>query len=303
MERSESVVICTKNRLDDLVRCLDSLSRQTRAPQELIIVDSSDIPLQQEQLFLDHFNAECFPASNLKYIHTTPGLTRQRNIGVQHATGKIIYFFDDDVVLEKEYLSVMHAAFEVNPAYAGGMGTITNIAPLSWRYRLFRTFFFLQRTYSSGLFTFSGMPTHPYGTPDFKHVESLGGCCMAFKKEILREYPFDESFSGYAFMEDSDISRRISFSRSLFFNPKARLAHFESGTARDKIGDSSAMFTFNYSYLFFKYHYPKNRLKIIAHWWSIIGLFLECIFLRDWLRLRGYYVGLKKFIVRHKENL
>jgi GT2 family glycosyltransferase len=295
MEKSESVVICTKNRLNDLVECLDSLSRQTRMPQELIIVDSSDTPLQQENMFLDHFNAQWFPVSNLKYIHTTPGLTRQRNIGVQHATGEIVYFFDDDVVLEKEYLSSMHDAFEANPAYVGGMGTITNIVPLSWRYRLFRAFFFLQRTYSSGMFTLSGMPTHSYGTHDFKNVESLGGCCMAFKKEVLCKHLFDESFTGYAFMEDSDISRRISFSRPLFFNPKARLAHFESPVARDKKFDASTMFTFNYSYLFFKYHYPTNRLKFFAYCWSLIGLFFECILLHDWLRLSGYYAGLKRF--------
>ncbi len=295
MEQSSSVIICTKNRIDDVVRCIDSLSEQLDAPQELIIVDSSDVPLEKNQRFATRFNPQCFPKTTLKYIHTTPGLTRQRNIGIEHSSSSIIYFFDDDVVLEKEYLLRMNEAFQSHPSCAGGMGTQTNISLLSWKYRLFRSFFLLQRTYASGNFTASGMPTHPYGTDQFKYVQALGGCCMAFRKEALAVHRFDESFGGYAFMEDCDISYRISVSQPLFFNPSARLAHHESPVARDKLFDSSAMFTFNYSYLFFKDHYPKNRFKIVAYYWSLFGLFLECIFLRDWIRLRGYYSGLQRF--------
>ncbi len=133
MAYSASIIICTKNRLDDLMNCLDSLSQQTWEPKELIIVDSSDTPLQNEKRFLDHFNTLCFPHTELKYVHTSPGLTRQRNIGVKQARGDILYFFDDDVVLEKEYLSSMQKIFNAKPAYGGGMGTITNITPLSCR--------------------------------------------------------------------------------------------------------------------------------------------------------------------------
>src|SRR3970040_2707668 len=104
MEYSESVIICSKNRLDDLIRCLDSLVSQTKSPQELIIVDSSDMPLLQKTLFTKIFNTDYFPITHLIYVHTTPGLTHQRNIGVKHAKGEIIYFFDDDVVLESDYL-------------------------------------------------------------------------------------------------------------------------------------------------------------------------------------------------------
>ncbi len=298
MVLKQSVIICTRNRPDDVTRCLISLSKQTRPPEELIIVDSSDIPLNEDKKFIEMFD-KFFSQSSVQYLHTNPGLTYQRNRGIEQARSDIIYFFDDDVELKENYLEIMQETFTNHPEYAGGMGTITNITPLSWRYRLFRFLFLLQRTYSTGSFTLSGMPTHPYGTKQFKKVEVLGGCCMAFRKEAFSFERFDESFKGYAFMEDSDIARRISFSRSLFFNPSAQLVHLESPVARDRIYDSSYMFVKNYSYLFFRHFYRKNKFRIIAYYWSIIGLFLEAFLLRDWQRLVGYYSGFKQF---HKEK-
>ena len=195
----------------------------------------------------------------------------------------------------KEYLKEMNRTFMKCPEYAGGMGTISNVQKqVSWRYQLFRKIFLLPREQASGNFTWSGMPTHPYGTHKFKSVEVLGGCCMAFRKEALQNCLFDENFHGYAYMEDSDIARRISYQKQLFFNPMARLQHLESPVARDRVVDNSAMFVRNYRYLFFKNFYIRNRLKRIAYWWSLMGLFLEALLMRDMQRLKGYWIGLNK---------
>ena len=226
-------------------------------------------------------------------MHTSPGWTYQRNVGIANALGDLIYFFDDDVILDTSYLREMNEAFQKNPDYAGGMGTISNVKKGSPRYQLFRKFFLLPREQASGDFTWSGMPTHPYGTNSFKNVEVLGGCCMAFRKGAVKKHLFDERFSGYAYMEDGDIARRISYENKLFFNPRAQLQHLESPVARDRIVDNSAMFVYNYRYLFFKNFYKRNRLKIVAHWWSLFGLFLEGALLGDWQRVRGYWRGLR----------
>jgi GT2 family glycosyltransferase len=270
------------------------LSEQTEHSAEIIVVDSSDHPLEKNQRFQNQFSKDHFPKTSLKYLHTKPGLTYQRNVGIAQAMGDVIYFFDDDVILDKAYLREMNTVFQQHPEYAGGMGTISNVKKGSFRYQLFRKIFLLPREHSSGKFTWSGMPTHPYGVDRFKQVEVLGGCCMAFRKEALQQHQFDEQFYGYAYMEDGDIARRISYERPLFFNPKAQLQHLESPAARDRIVDNSAMFVYNYRYLFFKNFYRKNRLKIIAHWWSLFGLFLEGTLRKDWQRVRGYWKGLRK---------
>jgi GT2 family glycosyltransferase len=296
MELTASVIICTRNRRDDIIRCLNSIAQQTMLPHELIIVDSSDISLMQLPLFQDVFNAATFPQAKCIYLHTRPGLTYQRNRGIEKATKDIIYFFDDDVVLLPAYLAKMHEIFCANTHYAGGMGDISNInQKISWRYQWFRKFFLLPHEGGSGRFTFSGMPTHPYGTQEFKNVEILGGCCMAIRRNIAQQFLFDETLGGYCYLEDADIACRISRHYQLFFNPKAQLIHNESPQARDRAIDTSAMFVYNYSYLFFKNFYPYNRLKIVGYWWSLCGLFVQSVLYRDWDQLKGFWRGLIKF--------
>lgn len=296
MKMFASVIICTRNRDHDLVLCLESLAIQTESPLELIIVDSSDQPVSEKTYFKQLFVQEKFPLARLLYLHTKPGLTYQRNRGVELATGDIIYFFDDDAILEPDYLYQMNRFFAEHLDYGGGMGTIINIPEkqIGWQ-RALRIFFLLQRDYSRGTFTWSGMPTHAYGMQEMKNVEVLGGCCMAFKRELISVCKFDETLTRYAYMEDCDASWRVSRLAPLIYNPHARLRHTNSPLERDKVIDNRAQFIKNYSYLFFKNFYPFSRIRIFSYIWSIIGLFIEAIAIRNANYIRGYLKGIKNF--------
>lgn len=289
-----TVIICTRNRLADIIRCLESLVLQTAMPQEIIVVDSSDTPLRTYSDFNALFSSSRFPSIRLVYQHSAPGLTYQRNIGISLATQDIVHFLDDDVILTSHYLASMRQAFEEHPEYAGGMGTITNIPEPSKRnwHRLLRYFFLLQRDYASGTFTPSGMPTHAYGSAQFKTVQVLGGCCMAYRSWVFKKHLFDEQLTRYAFMEDCDFSRRVSYDYPLFYNPAARLEHHPSKANRDGIVDNRAMYIKNYRYLFYKNIYPKNRFARVAFYWSIVGLFIEALLIRNPDYLKGYWKGL-----------
>lgn len=300
MSISSSIIVATRNRPDDIANFLDSLEQQTVKPNEIIIVDSSDKILCEYPSFLEHFSAKKFPNIRLIYKHTKPGLTYQKNIGVKAASCEIIYFFDDDIILEKNYLQDINKIFEENPIYAGGMGDISNIPPQknisAFLSRFLKKIFMLPSVYSSGKFTLSGMPQHSYGTNKFKEVEVLGGGLTAYRSWVFKKNLFDENLKNYAFMEDCDFSRRVSYKHPLFYNPKAKLKHLESPVARDKLEINRAMFIRNYSYIFFKNFYPKNKLKVIAYFWSIIGLFAEAIFYRkNKSYLKGYTLGLIGF--------
>ena len=141
------------------------------------------------------------------------------------------------------------------------------------------------------------MPTHPYGINTFKQVEVLNGCA-AYRKDILQKHRFDEQLDGYAYMEDCDMSRRVSYEVSLFFNPAAKLYHYNSPENRDHVIKNRAMYIHNYSYLFFKNFYSRNKFKLLAYYWSVLGLCIEAIILgkREWLR--GYIYGLRRFYTR-----
>jgi len=89
-----SVIICTRNRFDDFRKTLQSLTQQSRLPDELIVVDSSD------NLQIEGYLKSMELQVSFHYFHTNPGLTFQRNHGVKKSIGDLLFFFDDDVDLD-----------------------------------------------------------------------------------------------------------------------------------------------------------------------------------------------------------
>lgn len=297
---SISVIICTRNRIDCIGDCLVSIAQQVSLPDELVIVDSSDTPLMAATSFAEIFHEEKFPQTRLKYRHSSPGLTHQRNVGINMVTGSVIYFFDDDVILDPHYIKQMQRIFAGHPEYAGGMGTITNLGSISKVHYALRRFFLAHRNYSTGMFTCSGMPTHTYGTHTFKPVEALGGCCCAYRSYVFENEKFDENLKRYAFMEDCDFSKRVSRNFRLFYNPYARLVHLQSPMSREKLLDFRTMYIHYYTYLFFKNFYSENRLRIVAYLWTMLGLLLDScaqtITKKNFAYIRGYYRGLRTYL-------
>ena len=286
-----TVIICTRNRTDDLLTCLQSLAQQTVMPYETIIVDSSTVPLTDQETYTQAVTH--LAQLPITYLHTAPGLTFQRNRGIERATGDVILFFDDDVTLSHDYLAAIERCFREHPDYAGGMGNVTNIKGYRYNlYRLYRQLFLLDRNHASGIFTLSGMPTHSYGNTAFQTIEVLGGCCMAFRTWALTEQKFDEKLRFYGYMEDCDISARLAQKYPLFYCPDAQLEHHESPLGRDRIRENRAMYVANYSYLFFKNFYPCARWKIIFFCWTVIGLLLEGVLRFNKDVFLGYCKGL-----------
>ncbi len=88
-----SVVIPTMRREPILEATLASLELCDPPPYEVIIVDSDDDGSSQP--VVTAFDQAASRA--VHYVRTTPSLTRQRNIGIDDASGDVIVFMDDDV--------------------------------------------------------------------------------------------------------------------------------------------------------------------------------------------------------------
>jgi len=294
-----SVIVPTRNRIESLGDCLNSIILQTVLPYEIIIVDSSD----EDITLFDDFRLIVNRAKSLNimfvYKHERPGLTHQRNVGASAACGDILFFFDDDVVLSSDYLEKILETFRQFPKYGGGMGTVHGVKKNFSINKFLRIIFLMQRNNSSGKFTFSGMPTHAYGKNKFCEVEALGGCCMCYRSEVFIKYIFDENLDAYAYMEDCDFSKRVSRDYKLFYNPQAVLEHRQTKLHSDQIVKNRAMFVRNYTYLFFKNFYPENRLRMVGYLWTVLGLFVEALVLiRSIDYIRGYIRGLREYYTR-----
>jgi len=287
-----SVVIPTKGRVDQIFRCLDSILKQTLLPHEIIIVDSS------ENANLDFFLKRKFPVDHpkIKYIHAEVSLTEARNIGTQHSSGDIIFFFDDDVILDKDYIKEVTKVFmdDKDGKIGGVMGNITNLRrdTKSWS-ALFRRLFY-QDQFGDGKFRLSGLATYVHGEKKILKTEFLSGCASAYRRQILREFKFDEKLgrlSGYCTLEDADFSYRVSRKYDLVYTPFAKLEHQASWLKRNDANQAikKQQFISNYFYLF-KKNMPKHLSNVFAFGSALFGYFLLTLLERNpkgvigWLR-------------------
>ena len=109
-----SVVVCTysNERLGDLTACLDGLYDQSMAPTEVIVV------VDHNDMLLDRLARD----TRLTVLANgyTQGLSGARNSGVEHATGDVVVFIDDDAVPEREWLAELVVPFADDRVVAAG---------------------------------------------------------------------------------------------------------------------------------------------------------------------------------------
>jgi GT2 family glycosyltransferase len=111
-----SVIIPTRNRKSDLVRCVEALTRQsTRCPFEVVVVDDGgDHPIRRDELPV---------ASDLRVLRSDGrGPAAGRNLGLRHARGSIILFTDDDTVPDPLWVEDACSFLEARPEYVGVEG-------------------------------------------------------------------------------------------------------------------------------------------------------------------------------------
>lgn len=104
-----SLLCCTVGRTEKLGRLLDSLTRQTFADFELIVVD------QNEPGVLDPVLAPYAGRLNIDHIRSERGLSRARNVGLAHCRAKIVAFPDDDCWYPGELAGRIVALFDATP--------------------------------------------------------------------------------------------------------------------------------------------------------------------------------------------
>jgi GT2 family glycosyltransferase len=110
-----SVVICTRDRPEELRRCLASLPQQSWPAREIIVVDNAS---------RDGRTREVAQAAGVTCVREErPGLDIARNTGARHATSTIVAYTDDDVLLHPRWLERLVAAFDA-PQVAAVTGLV-----------------------------------------------------------------------------------------------------------------------------------------------------------------------------------
>lgn len=271
-----SVVISTLRRLPELERCLDSLRRQSRPPEELLLIDAAADP-QVERLA----RARAGSFSKLLYFPLPSSLTQARNHGVRESTGEIVVFLDDDLVLEPDFLAEIARPLEEDPGrrLAGVTGDILNHprGAKPWL-QAFKILFQLPCD-GDGRFRLSGAPTMAHGLKSAREVEFLPGGATAWRREIFRDFRFDDGLPGLGVNEDVDFSYRVSRKWRNAYAPKARVTHLRPPLEREVRLDYLRQELGSAWYLYRK-NLPKDPLHFSAFLWHQFGVVARFLFRR-----------------------
>jgi glycosyltransferase involved in cell wall biosynthesis len=100
-----SVVVCTRERPEELARCLASLFALSEPPQEILVIDNA--PQTSTTLEV----VSCFPRVRY-FCEPQKGLSAARNSALRLATGDIVAFADDDVVVHPSWAERIRSCFE-----------------------------------------------------------------------------------------------------------------------------------------------------------------------------------------------
>jgi GT2 family glycosyltransferase len=201
---SLSVAICTRHRVATLSRCLDSLlPLQQKYGFELLVIDNAP-PNDATAELVKKF-------SSARYIlERRPGLDFARNRAWIEATGELIAYLDDDVIVDSGWLAGLQEAFSENPDADAFTGLVMPLRLDTQAQVLFEKRNGFRRGFDKKRFgrEVPGNPLYPCGAGIFG-----AGCNMAFRRDVLREIGgFDEALDTGAPLPgggDLDIFYRI----------------------------------------------------------------------------------------------
>ncbi len=262
------------NRPESLKKCLDSLASQTVPPTEVIIVHAGWDERLGERLARDYHTA---PFA-LRYVRSRPSLVLQRNLGIERSSGAVVFFLDDDVVLEPEYVERVLDVYLADTAedVGGVQGSITNALGLRWGTAWLRRLFLLTRPGKRGHLQRSGFPCLSFAVAQSTDVEVFSGCMMSFRRKWLDRHRFDEALEKDWSGDDWDLSYRISRQARLVQLPNARLAHDQVEASRDSLRNVWRMTVTNHRYLYAK-HLRAGGGGWVPWLWAEAGLLLLAV--------------------------
>jgi glycosyltransferase involved in cell wall biosynthesis len=297
-----SVVVVTRNRRDALKLSLPLLVGQSRPPLEVIVVDSTDDPAPIRAIVDEVARSTPIP---VEYIHSAPGMTVQRNIGLGRVKGEVTLFPDDDSLLFPDAMQRIMQIYERDSeGLVGGVcGTEVARPPQDIAGAAETSYAREARTGAAGLSfrrrrklkarlvadPFAKLADRKYArlrAPGWLAAEEatlvghMTGFRMSFRTEVIRRLRFDENLGRYALFEDVDASLRVLDTHCLVAANRARVYHHKVPGSRDAERTLGAMHILNRGYVLSK-HKPLGR-RIVS------DAYLFCFY-----KILGYGMGLR----------
>lgn len=207
-----SIVVCTRDRADDLVRCLAAIRALNCPPMvqvDVVVVDNGSRDRTPEVVASA---AEGSPIPIRRVYLAEPGLARARNAGIQASLGDYVLFTDDDCLVATDWLESAVRVMESDPSVglAGGQVRLHNPCDLPETIKP------------------SPYLEMPRGPADLHAL--LLGCNMIIRRSVLDSIGlFDDRFgagSRFKSSEDTDMVYRVYRSGfAVIYDPRFLVSH------------------------------------------------------------------------------
>lgn len=316
-----SLIVCTYMRPKSLSNLLDTVEKQLRKPDEVIIVDGSTDDKTKEMIENENFNL------NLMYYKVSEsqrGLTKQRNYGVKQIsnTMDIVAFLDDDVELDVNYFSEIEKVYLSHSDAIAVGGISTN--EVKWeksgeendgafgfftydgwsrrediRYRVRKKLGLISKQQPGLVCSFGHERSIGFLPPTGKIYETdfLMGGIASYKKEIFQSLSFSSFFEGYGLYEDKDFSLRSRRYGKIYINTSAKVEHHHDPLGRPNYVKYGKMVVWN-GWRVWRVATPTPSLSDKVKWWSVT-LLLTYVRLGNALVGPERKIALEDFVGRH----
>lgn len=218
-----SAVIPTCERRWDEGMTFRSLPDQSRKPDEILVVmDGHEEKVEMHTL----------AGVPVKIFSTAQrGAASKRNLGVGKSTGEAILFVDDDVEFREGSLEAMEKGMRSDEK-VGGVGCF--IENQAFQELGFYSRLVYRLAGGWGIRDFAGRCFGPLinvyprswkGGETFRESDWLNSTCTLYRRSALPTPAFEPGFTGYSFMEDLALSRRVRKRCKIGMARDARIVH------------------------------------------------------------------------------
>ena len=299
-----SAIIATVGRPELLRLCLDSLSKQTVAVAEVVVVhcgdDEATPALTKEECWSD-------AGMNVRYFHYHErNCAAQRNFAISRASYDSLLLVDDDVEVDARWAEELFKPIWSDPNVGATMGRLINqpMAAPTFFWRIYRTLLHGKtKGFEPGRLVGAALPNgFPTTARELIPCEWIGGGASALRREAFASVGgFAPFFAGSSPGEDLDLGYRLSRSWKVYYVPSANCIHHQAPGGREGL-DQHQYLSMRSRFGILTITMGKSRVKGLAHigLWALVQFLSELASLRHGLlrpdlprawagRLRGFW--------------
>jgi GT2 family glycosyltransferase len=247
------VVVLNWNGKDVTPRCLDSISRSSCAPDQVVVVDNASTDGSAD------FVRSAFPHAAVIVNDSNLGFAEGNNVGIRYLLERafdLILLLNNDTVLDAESLCELKRAARAQPAAAYG-AAIYELSPPG---RLWYGGGSISRLTLDA--THATAPVDGRGTA--RPTDFITGCCLMFHADALRRIGLlDKDF--FAYYEDVDWCLRARAAGSRLLVVPAAIVHHDVSHTFRRAGtpvESAATYAWAQSRPLVLYLAYRNRLLL-----------------------------------------